>query len=164
MREIDYGKVNWNNVILEQKTLDNLSQEERDRRHLDKWMIDEAIAAEEGKRLYGTKRMKQYLLNDRHITATEWRQGILENNDFTCMECGFYDWTGKLLHAHHIYPVSKYKELSKDYGNGITLCISCHLSIKGQEEELIEYFLSKVNYGPVTNKELDHIANWMTIG
>jgi len=142
--------------------IESMDAEERRRRHLDKWKIEEVWAMAIGRMIFETKRNKQYLLRECQVPSSIWRDWILDQNDFTCMMCGLYDWTGNRLHAHHIYPVSKYPELSRDGGNGIVLCIPCHRSIRGIEEQLVEHLLSKVDYGPTLEEDLEDL-NWMNV-
>lgn len=72
----------------------------------------------------------------------EWSKQILIRDKFTCQVCRS---TGK-LHAHHILPYFKYKDLRLDLTNGICLCIKCHrkfhkiYGINVNKDQLQEFF------------------------
>ena len=53
----------------------------------------------------------------------EWRKKVFARDDYRCFDCGE---RGGLLHAHHIYPFSKFPRLRLMLENGITLCGLCH--------------------------------------
>lgn len=145
------------------REIDSLPEDKFKKRCLDKWRTSEALATAIGRMVFGTKRKKWFEKTDKRTTHSMWRNAVLEKDNFTCAECGFGDnEICNQLEAHHIYPVSKYPELSKDIGNGITLCVRCHRSIRGREMELIDYFLSKSNSVPITEADLEDI-NWMII-
>ena len=68
----------------------------------------------------------------------EWRSYVFARDNYTCQMCGKPS-TGD-IEAHHIKVVDKYPELIIDKDNGITLCISCHRSIKGSEKQYEKQF------------------------
>ena len=69
----------------------------------------------------------------------EWRKAVFERDHFTCQMCHAY---GGRLEAHHIQPVGDNKNtlLTFDVNNGITLCKTCHASIRNHEYEFIDQF------------------------
>ena len=67
----------------------------------------------------------------------EWRKYVLNRDDYTCNMCGK---RGGKLQVHHIKRFSIYRDLITEKTNGITLCIECHRSIRGKEEEYEEFF------------------------
>ena len=56
----------------------------------------------------------------------EWAKSVKERDNWTCQECGIsVEQIGtKLIHAHHIKPVSIGGENILE--NGITVCKTCH--------------------------------------
>ena len=56
----------------------------------------------------------------------EWREKIIEMDNFLCQKCNDYFGNMKGLEAHHIYNFSEYPNLWYDLNNGITLCKKCH--------------------------------------
>lgn len=70
-----------------------------------------------------------------------WRKSVFVRDDYTCKMC---NQKGGKLAAHHIKTVKDYPELIYEKTNGITLCWSCHFSIKGKEEEYEAIFKAEV--------------------
>ena len=68
-----------------------------------------------------------------------WRTAVFERDDYTCQMC---NERGGRLEAHHIHPVRDHKNdlLIFDVDNGVTLCKTCHRSIRGKEYDYIEQF------------------------
>lgn len=50
-----------------------------------------------------------------------WSNSVKKRDRYTCQECGK---PGNI--AHHLFPKSKYTQLSLDLENGYTLCEICH--------------------------------------
>lgn len=63
----------------------------------------------------------KYLRNTKEYR--EWRQGVLERDNYTCKICGQFRG---ILHVHHKKPLNEYPSLYADLENGIVLCESCH--------------------------------------
>ena len=57
----------------------------------------------------------------------EWRKKVYIRDRFRCVLCG--DNNNGELQAHHIKPVSSYRELILDISNGLTLCKKCHQEV-----------------------------------
>lgn len=59
---------------------------------------------------------------------------VHEANNFQCVNCG----SGGKLHAHHVVPVFKSRELAQELSNLTTMCVGCHtrLHALGLEQEL----------------------------
>lgn len=76
------------------------------------------------------------------LEGKEWRRNIFSRDNFTCKICGK---KGGKLHAHHIKPFSKFKDLRFINDNGITVCVDCHKEIHKtirkieKREELLEH-------------------------
>lgn len=67
----------------------------------------------------------------------KWRQAVLRRDCRTCQECGR---NSGIMHVHHILPFEDYPQFILVMNNGITMCKSCHESIKGQELDYVEKF------------------------
>jgi transposase len=63
----------------------------------------------------------------------QWRLAVFKRDNHTCALC--HKRGGQRLNAHHIRLFSKHPKLRFDTKNGITLCESCHQSIRGKEEQ-----------------------------
>lgn len=68
----------------------------------------------------------------------EWRSFVFARDNYTCQMCG--KPSNGDIEAHHIKPADKYPKLIVDKDNGITLCVDCHRSIKGKEEQYEKQF------------------------
>ena|ERR1700690_2453273 len=55
----------------------------------------------------------------------DWKK-LVKERDKKCVKCG----SKNKLHAHHIIPFKDNIETRFDLDNGITLCISCHMSFE----------------------------------
>ena len=69
---------------------------------------------------------KKDLETARHLFSFEsgiWRKAVFARDNFICQHCS---GVGLFLHAHHIKPWAKFKELRFEINNGITLCVPCH--------------------------------------
>ena len=75
------------------------------------------------------------------IENKEWREGVFERDDYTCIKCE--DNTGGNLIGHHIESYADNPELRYEIFNGATLCIICH-----------RYFHHLYGYGHNTRKQL----------
>lgn len=69
---------------------------------------------------------------------SEWRKSVYKRDNYICQLCDRPS-TGN-IEAHHIYPVNIKPELIVDVNNGITLCKTCHRSIRGKELNYVEKF------------------------
>ena len=65
----------------------------------------------------------------------DWRQCVLERDNYTCQRCGR---KGGNLNAHHIKEYSKYPGLRYEVENGVTLCKKCHKEIHKNEGKLCD--------------------------
>jgi transposase len=68
----------------------------------------------------------------------EWRKSVFARDDYTCQMCG--KRSNGDIQAHHILPWRIHPETRFDVANGITLCVACHLSIRGKESEYARQF------------------------
>lgn len=61
-----------------------------------------------------------------------WRTLVFERDNYTCIGCGDYNYSGRgkslSLHADHIKPFALYPDLRFEVSNGRTLCVPCHKS------------------------------------
>lgn len=57
---------------------------------------------------------------------SEFREMVLERDNYTCQICGHHDPCGEFLVAHHVDPVACNPIESMDVDNGVTLCNDCH--------------------------------------
>jgi len=86
--------------------------------------------------------------NERHkwysrYEYKDWRDAVFERDGYTCQMCN--KPSSGDIEAHHIYPWRDYPSKRFDSDNGITLCQGCHRSIKGNELEYVECFLSIIH-------------------
>ena len=56
-----------------------------------------------------------------------WVKEIKRRTGNKCQFCGRED----KLHAHHIFPISKFPKLATDLSNGMCLCNQCHDLVHG---------------------------------
>lgn len=56
-----------------------------------------------------------------------WREKVLDRDRYTCTTCG----SKNRLHSHHIIKWKDDETKRFDVGNGLTLCISCHMRLEG---------------------------------
>lgn len=76
----------------------------------------------------------------------EWRKSVYARDNYTCQMCG-KPGRGD-LQCHHIKTLQHYPELATDVANGITLCVGCHRSIKGREEDYEAMFTGMLAIHP----------------
>ena len=57
---------------------------------------------------------------------SEFREMVLERDNYTCQICDHHDPCGEFLIAHHVDPVVCNPIESMDIDNGIALCRDCH--------------------------------------
>lgn len=72
-----------------------------------------------------------------------WRNAVYKRDDFTCQMC--FERGGKLS-AHHILLFSEREDLRTVVANGITLCWSCHSSIKSREQDYEDVFFAHTGF------------------
>lgn len=65
-----------------------------------------------------------------------WRLSVLKRDNFACVLCGA---TGR-LEAHHVRPWRTHRDDWYDPNNGVSLCHSCHRTLRGKEEQFTERF------------------------
>lgn len=68
----------------------------------------------------------------------EWRSAVYERDNYTCQMCG--KKSNGDIQAHHISTWYEAPELRFEVSNGITLCESCHRSIKSKESDFAPTF------------------------
>jgi hypothetical protein len=85
----------------------------------------------------------------------KWAKEVYKKDNYSCQRCGEPKSKGNPLHAHHILPYERYRELRVEISNGITLCARCHMS----KEDGFHTKYGKVTFGP---KELqEHIDSYV---
>src|SRR6185436_4448468 len=71
----------------------------------------------------------------------EWRNAVLERDDYTCQRCGrICKRYERGLAAHHVASWAESPDTRFDVANGLTLCRACHMELHGRgvsEAELI---------------------------
>ena len=74
----------------------------------------------------------------------KWQLKVFQRDRFTCKWCDHRSKKSKAhgdktsdIHAHHL---DRNKRLFYKVGNGITLCITCHLKTYGKEEKFAKVF------------------------
>jgi hypothetical protein len=71
---------------------------------------------------------------DRHdARVTEWRNKVLQRDDYKCVRCGSTD----NIEVHHVLKWAEYPRGRVDINNGITLCNECHAAAHITERGLI---------------------------
>lgn len=91
----------------------------------------QGISLDEWEGYSSTERQKEW-------NSKEWqelRKKIFERDNYTCQECGDYNYKGRgksvRLEVHHIKEWCNYPELRMDENNLILLCAECHNKTKG---------------------------------
>lgn len=70
------------------------------------------------------------LVNDRHDSSRykEWRRKVYEKDGYTCQMCSVKKIGENVtLNAHHVVGWMESIELRYEVGNGLTLCVPCHI-------------------------------------
>ncbi len=70
----------------------------------------------------------------------KFRAEVRKRDKYTCRMCG----SKNNLQVHHIIEWSEAYYLRYEVSNGITLCKSCHKSIKGHEKSWAVYFTNLI--------------------
>jgi hypothetical protein len=73
----------------------------------------------------GINRLERHLEMGR-IEYKNWRKAVFERDNYTCVNC---NKRGGDIHADHIKPFARFKELRYEVSNGRTLCVPCHYKI-----------------------------------
>jgi 5-methylcytosine-specific restriction endonuclease McrA len=60
-----------------------------------------------------------------------WRRAVLKRDGRACRLCG----STQRLQAHHIKKFAKHPECRWEVANGIILCLACHDTVRGKEEQ-----------------------------
>lgn len=55
----------------------------------------------------------------------QWRQAVLERDNFTCVLCGYVSGKPRDMRADHIKPFHLYPDLRFEVSNGRALCVPC---------------------------------------
>lgn len=71
----------------------------------------------------------------------EWRNTILQRDNFTCQDCSLND-KGTRLEIHHIKPFALFPELRFDSMNVVTLCRDCHKKTDSYGAKLKKNYVS----------------------
>lgn len=58
---------------------------------------------------------------------SQWAKKVKLKDNFTCFACGYKGY----LHSHHILPKGKFYKYAYCVWNGVTLCKSCHIGVRG---------------------------------
>ncbi len=77
--------------------------------------------------------------NRKTLAYDLWRTAVFRRDKFICQMC---KKKGRRLQAHHIKMVSQHPWYALDVGNGITLCNSCHASIRHKEKAWEQIFFA----------------------
>jgi len=64
----------------------------------------------------------------------QWRTDVFQRDGFSCRMPGCRKRGGE-LNANHIKTFADHRDLRLEVSNGITLCVPCHRSIRGREQE-----------------------------
>ena len=67
---------------------------------------------------------------------TKLKTIVLKRGNYTCGLCS----STYNIELHHIYPQTKYPELTYNMDNIILLCYNCHMYFKQREESFIDFF------------------------
>lgn len=73
----------------------------------------------------------------RSLEYKQWRQGVFRRDWFKCVIC---NQKARDIEAHHIRPVRDETDSMLDVGNGVTLCVACHLAIRNKENDFADMF------------------------
>lgn len=101
-----------------------------------------------GEKHYQWKGGTSFLKRDTNATVyKQWRMSVFVRDGFICQLCEKKSCRPSPIQAHHIMPYKDFPDLRLLASNGITLCKSCHLSIKNKEYEFADYFKSIIKGG-----------------
>lgn len=70
----------------------------------------------------------------------EARKRVLKRDKHTCQMPGCSCKNRRKLQVHHILEYAKYTSVRQSDDNLITLCITCHKSIRGKERHYVTMF------------------------
>lgn len=94
---------------------------------------------------------ERMMSRDMNMEYRIWRNGVYQNNNYTCDVCGNTRQCGNRVVAHHLYAWGEYPDKRLDISNGIVMCEDCHKEFhkiygygKNTPEQYYEY---KNNYG-----------------
>jgi predicted restriction endonuclease len=69
---------------------------------------------------------------------------VLRRDGYCCKMCGVTRNEDVQIDTHHIKPRCRYPQGTYDVDNGISLCKSCHESIRGKESEFETQLLNAI--------------------
>ena len=80
------------------------------------------------------KKGNRWKSNKGQLRYKTWRKMVFELNKrkvglskyYVCVKCNKKRKTTRVLHAHHIFSLNKFKSKRYDSKNGVVLCVKCH--------------------------------------
>jgi len=88
--------------------------------------IGKTLSEETKRKISEAIRKKDTPIYRRSKKCEEWKRKVKERDGNQCTKCG----SKEKLHVHHIIPWEDCYEKRIDVDNGLTLCVSCHLSFE----------------------------------